>query len=180
MIYVFLAPGFEEIEALATVDVLRRCGLEVTLTAVGNDMHVKGAHGMEITAEAHVDGVQPAAGDALVLPGGMPGALNLQNCQRLNELILGHAAQGGLVAAICAAPMVLGKLGLLAGKKATCYPGFEEHLQGATHTTGMVAEDGNTITGRGPAAAIDFACAIAARYVGLPGVAEVRHGMLFE
>ena len=84
MIYVFLAQGFEEIEALATVDVLRRCGLDVTLTAVGDALNVKGAHQMEVTADAHINDIEPSGGDALVLPGGMPGSLNLLKCHLMH------------------------------------------------------------------------------------------------
>lgn len=180
MIYVFLANGFEEIEALATVDVLRRCGLDVKLTAVGDDIRVKGAHQMEVTADTHINEIEPATGDALVLPGGMPGSLNLLKCERLRELLVAHNGHNGLIAAICAAPMVLGDLGLLEGRKATCYPSFEKYLHGATPLTEMVVKDGHFITGKGPAAAVDFGCAIAENFVGGQAVTEVRQGMLFE
>ena len=180
MIYVFLAQGFEEIEALATVDVLRRCGLEVTLTAVGDALNVKGAHQMEVTADAHINDIEPSGGDALVLPGGMPGSLNLLKCHRLRDMLTAHNGREGLVAAICAAPMVLGDLGILAGRKATCYPGCEDRLIDATHVAELVVEDGHIITGRGPAAAVEFGCAIASRFVGAQAVTEVRKGMLFE
>lgn len=179
MIYLFLAPGFEEIEALATVDVLRRCGLQVVMTAVSDELCVAGAHGMGVTADANINEITPTAADALVLPGGMPGSLNLMQCHRLRNLLISHAGEQGVTAAICAAPFVLGELGLLAGRAATCYPGFEGKLKDALVRTDMVVEDGHFITGRGPAAAIDFAFTIAARFVAPETIAEVRSGMLF-
>lgn len=179
MVYLFLANGFEEIEALATVDVLRRCGLQVVMTSVSDELCVEGAHGVRVMADAGIKSVAPSEADAMVLPGGMPGALNLMKCHLLCDMLVGHAGRQGVTAAICAAPFVLGELGLLAGRKATCYPGFEDKLKNAVVCPQMVVEDGHVITGRGPAAAIDFAFAIAARFVDAATIAEVRSGMLF-
>ena len=167
MVYLFLANGFEEIEALATVDVLRRCGLQVVMTSVSDELCVEGAHGVRVMADAGIKSVAPSEADAMVLPGGMPGALNLMKCHLLCDMLVGHA------------PFVLGELGLLAGRKATCYPGFEDKLKNAVVCPQMVVEDGHVITGRGPAAAIDFAFAIASRFVDAVTIAEVRSGMLF-
>ena len=179
MIYLFLANGFEEIEALATVDVLRRCSLETKTVSIGSSKNVDGAHGMIVCADLLFSEISENSADALVLPGGMPGADNLSKHDELACLLKEQNAKGKLIAAICAAPMVLGKLGLLDGRKATCYPGFESYLKGATPTGNMVEIDGNIITGKGPAAAIPFATAIASRFVDGKKVKEVLEGMLF-
>lgn len=179
MIYLFLADGFEEIEALATLDVLRRCGLKVTTVSNTNRPVVMGAHSTPVTADSLFDDVDTTDADALILPGGMPGAKNLlENAVLRDKLVAQHSA-GKLVAAICAAPMVLGQHGLLVGRRATCYPGFEAQLTGADVVAEYVVEDGNVITGKGPAAAVDFGFAIAARFVPAEVVAQVRAGMLF-
>ena len=180
MIYLFLAPGFEEIEALATVDVLRRCGLQVVMTAVSDELCVAGAHGMGVTADANINEIAPTAADALVLPGGMPGSLNLMQCHRLRDLLISHAGEQGVTAAICAAPLVLGHLGLLVGRKATCYPGVEPELTGATCTGAMVEVDGNIITGKGPAAAFEFGYTLVEQLKSPEATLLLRDGMLYS
>lgn len=180
MIYLFLADGFEEIEALATLDVLRRCGLDVTTVSINPTLQATGAHGVAVTADATFDSANYQEAQAIVLPGGMPGARNLLDHSGLRKVLLAQNARQGVVAAICAAPMVLGQNDLLNGRKATCYPGFEGMLTGATVESKLVVEDGHIITGRGPAAAIPFGCAIAARFVAPNVVADVLKGMLFE
>ena len=179
MIYVFLANGFEEVEALAPLDLLRRAGKQVTTVGIGGE-EIQGAHGVTVRADIPDAMFRDSAPEAILLPGGMPGSLNLLKCHRLRDMLTAHNGREGLVAAICAAPMVLGDLGILAGRKATCYPGFEDRLIDATHVAKLVVEDGHIITGRGPAAAVDFGCAIASRFVGAQAVTEVRKGMLFE
>lgn len=179
MIYLFLANGFEEIEALATLDVLRRCGLQVTTVSVHTGVNVTAAHGLTVQAEKLFAEVDLEGAEALVLPGGMPGAQNLLEHEGLRAALCAQHARGGLVAAICAAPMVLGQHGLLAGRTATCYPGFEPKLTDAKVCADYVVADGNVITGKGPAAAVEFAFTIAGRFVPQSKIAEVRAGMLF-
>ena len=179
MIHIFLADGFEEIEALATVDVLRRCGLTVTMVSATGTRLIHGAHQIPVMADSVFRKNELVDSEALILPGGMPGAKNLLDHEGLRKLLVAHNEEKRLIAAICAAPMVLGQHGLLQGRRATCYPGFENQLTGATVLSDYVVEDGNIITGKGPAAAVDFACAIAARFVSAARVEEVRKGMLF-
>ncbi len=181
MIHLFLTDGFEEIEAITTLDILRRCGLQVQTISLMGPRLIRGAHGIPLTADDRFQRNQLMSGsDALILPGGMPGAKNLLRHEGLRKVITTNAENGTLIAAICAAPMVLGENRLLEGRRATCYPGFENHLIGAEYVDAPVVEDGNFITGRGPAAAAEFAFAIAARFVDAEEVAAVRQGMLFE
>lgn len=161
MVYLFLAIGFEMIEALTPVDLLRRAGIEVRTVAIGEKQKVKSSHDVKVKADIMLSEVDWDAADALILPGGMPGTKNLAECKLLMDKVCEKAAEGKLVAAICAAPaLTLGELGLLEGKKATCFPGMEEHLKGACHTLETVAVDGNIITSRGMGTAIDFGLAI--------------------
>ena len=180
MLYIFLAPGFEDIEALAPADILRRCQLDVTLVSCGPTLEVTSAHDITVRCDQMFDDVDFSDVDALVLPGGWPGAKNLFEHEGLREVLLSHCRRGGLTCAICAAPMVLGENGLLKGRRATCYPGFEENLRGADVTAEPVVEDGNIITGRGPGAAMAFGYAIAARFVGSDVVRRLQEGMIYN
>ncbi|MDD5953294.1 MAG: DJ-1/PfpI family protein [Oscillospiraceae bacterium] len=158
MIAVFLANGFEEMEALATVDILRRAQCDVKTVAVGTaDNRVTGSHSITVEADLRENALVLEELEAVVLPGGMPGTLNLDASETV-QAALAHCIQSGKVtAAICAAPSVLGKKGYLNGKHATVYPGFETELEGATlEPEVLVVKDGTIITGKGPAAAIDF------------------------
>ena len=179
-VYVFLADGFEEIEALATVDVLRRAGVKVTTVSINPTEMVNGAHGIPVVADALFADCSYNEADMLVLPGGMPGAANLDAHEGLRAAISAHAEAGKWLAAICAAPMVYGHMGLLNGKKATCYPGFEGELAGAIYTAAPVEKDGNIITGKGPAVVLPFAYALAEALVGEEVVAQVKAGMLYN
>lgn len=179
MINLFLATGFEEIEALGTADILRRAGLNLQLVSVTGDLTVAGAHGMNIVADALFEDVDFFEADMLILPGGMPGAANLAANSDLCERLRDHVYLGRPVAAICAAPFVLGRLGLLDGKRATCYPGFEETLEGATYTGDLWTIDGNIITGEGPAAAFPYAYSLLALLVSEEKAAEVAEGMRY-
>lgn len=177
---VFLAPGFEEIEAVAPIDIMRRAGMEVVSVAVTADGSeaVEGAHGVPYVADVHIEDL-PAELDAdwLVLPGGMPGASNLYENERM-AAILKYAKCG--IAAICASPaVVLGQLGLLDGKSATCYPGFEELCVGAEMTGAPVVSEPGLITAKGPAFAMDFGLAIVTAALGEEKSDEVARGMLF-
>ena len=161
--YVFLAEGFEEIEALTPVDILRRGGVDVKFVAIGDSLQVTGANGITIMADMTFDADVIEGADLLVCPGGMPGASNLAACEPLGALLRSQAASGRLVAAICAAPAVtLAPLGILEGKNATCYPGFEDLLEsnGACHKAERVVRDGNIITANGPSSAFPFALAL--------------------
>jgi len=178
MVYVFLANGFEEIEALCVVDFLRRCGIEVCTAAVGGEKVVTGAHGISVVADCLLDEANEAHGDAFVLPGGLPGADNLQADASLKALLQSAAAHGKIIGAICAAPKVLGAFGLLQGRRATCYPGFEEELIGAQPEKAPVVRDGHIITSRGVATAPAFAFALAESLGADPR--KVRTGMLFD
>lgn len=179
-IFVFFADGFEDIEALGTVDILRRAGLQVTTVSVMGDPIVRSAHGVPVVCDEVFEKGDYHSAGMLVLPGGMPGAANLAAHKGLAELIRRHVAAGKPYAAICAAPMVYGKLGLLNGKKATCYPGFEHYLEGADYTAALVETDGDLITGKGPGATFAFALAIVRRFCGEAKVDELRQGMFIS
>ncbi len=179
-IFVFLATGFEEIEALTPIDVLRRAGLNVQTVSVMDELIVSGAHGVPVVADKMFADIHPEDAEMILLPGGLPGATNLDAHPGLSEMILSFAAEGKPLAAICAAPLVLGNRGLLEGKKATCYPGFETYLTGAAYTANLVEVDGNFITGKGPGAAMEFAFAIVEKYCGAAMVQELKQGMMIE
>lgn len=148
MIYAFLADGFEEIEAITPIDILRRSGLCVKTVGVTGPV-VCGAHDICVRADITMNEVDITEAELLFLPGGMPGTVNLQNCKELEKLILEANEKKIYIAAICAAPMILGELELLCGKKATCFPGFEEHLIGAEAEGESVVVADNIITARG-------------------------------
>lgn len=179
-VLLFLADGFEEIEALATVDVLRRAGVQVTTVSINPTEIVTGAHSIPVVADVLFADCTLAEADMLILPGGMPGAANLDAHEGLRAAISAHAEAGKWLASICAAPMVYGHMGLLNGKKATCYPGYEGELAGVTYTATPVEKDGNIITGKGPAVVLPFAYALAEVLVGEEVVAQVKAGMLYN
>lgn len=156
MIATLLANGFEEIEALTPVDVLRRAGLDVKTCSIG-EREVMGAHGIRVLADLTEDELDISKVNMLILPGGMPGATNLDASPLTDTLINEVTSKGGRLAAICAAPLVLGRRGLLKGKRATCYPGFEDELLGATATGEGVVTDGNITTAKGMGVALEFA-----------------------
>lgn len=179
MVYVFLANGFEEIEALSVVDILRRAEIETKTVGV-TGKEITGTHGITVKADITVEDVDKNDIDAVVLPGGMPGAVNLKNSAEVEQLLLLCVGSGKVTAAICAAPLVLGNLGLLENKTATCYPGFEEELKGAKILRQNVCVDGNIITASGPAAANEFAFALVDKLKNSTASAKIRKGMLFE
>ena len=157
MVAVLLADGFEEIEALTPVDMLRRADIKTVTASVGTDTTVRGAHGITVTADTLADGLVGSDIDMLVLPGGMPGALNLDASRTVDRLIREVCDGGGRLAAICAAPLILGRRGLLDGKRAVCYPGFEGELVGAEILDAPVVTDGLITTAKGMGAALAFA-----------------------
>ena len=176
MIPVFLANGFEEIEALATVDLLRRAGVEVVTVGVGSKMPV-GAHGIAVCADIEEDKLALSTIDGVVLPGGMPGTTNLEASAVVLATIAYAAEHGMLLAAICAAPSVLGHGGYLCGKKATCYPGFESELIDAILCDDGVVTDGNIITASGAGVAVDFALELVRYLVSAETADAIRGGI---
>ena len=180
MIYVFLATGFEDIEALAPIDILRRASLPVRTVSITGTHVVESAHGVGVQADMLLEEVDFGTAQMIVLPGGLPGSINLDQCQPLTAAILKHSEQGKPLAAICAAPQVYGHLGILRGKRATCYPGVESQLEGAMYTGAIVEQDGNIITGKGPAAAFEFGYVIADFFLGEGFSAGLREGMMYN
>lgn len=155
---VLFAEGFEEVEALTVVDLLRRAEVRVTLAAVSEELEVTGANGITVKADTFFKDVKLADLDLLVLPGGMPGTTNLERCETVRDAIASLSSKGQLIAAICAAPAILlGKAGYLKGRKATCYPGMESFLEGALAVQEPVVRDGSFITSRGIGTAVQFA-----------------------
>lgn len=179
MVYEFLATGFEEVEALAPVDILRRGGVEIKTVSITGQLIVESAHGVGIRADVLFEDIDPTSADLLMLPGGLPGATNLNEHEGLRRALMAQNERGGRIAAICAAPLVLGGLGLLEGKKATCYPGFEKYMTGATYTADLCTVDGNITTGRGPAAVLPYSYALLEQFVGAEAAKQVRDGMIY-
>ena len=162
MIYVFLANGFEEVEALTPVDILRRCELEVCTVGVGGSQVVQGSHGIVVAADAEDSDIKIGdETDMIILPGGMPGTLNLEKSPYVQKAIDFCVENDKYVAAICAAPSILGHKGLLKGKTATCFPGFENELLEADVSGELVCVDGKIITAKGAGAAMKFALKLA-------------------
>lgn len=156
-VFVFLADGFEEIEGLTVVDILRRAGQTVTTVSVMGEKEITGAHAIEVKADAVFEETDFSDADMLVLPGGMPGTNYLAAHKELGKLLQQKTEEGKYIAAICAAPSVLGGLGILDGRKACCYPGFEGKLGSAEAVSDPVTRDGQVITSRGMGTAIPFA-----------------------
>ena len=176
-VIVFLAEGFEETEALSVIDILRRAEIPVTSVSVEKDKMVKGAHDVPVQADMLFDDVDFDKYDMIVMPGGMPGAKNLKEHEGVRKQVTAFV-KDKQVGAICAAPMVLGSLGLLDGKRVTCYPGFEPELIGATVTGEAVTVDGNIITGKGPALAMKFSLQIVETLAGKAMRDEVSNALL--
>lgn len=161
-IAIYLAEGFEETEAIAIIDILRRAEFEVNIISITNSLEVTGAHNIIVRADVLFGNTDYNYNtvDMIILPGGMPGTRNLQAHQGLRSKILEFYKQNKYLGAICAAPLIFGDLGILKNKKATCYPGFEEELTGAEITGREVEQSGKIITGKGVGVAIDFALKI--------------------
>lgn len=178
--YEFLADGFEEIEALAPVDILRRAGVEVTTVSISGSTTVESAHGIKVVADATFDEADLGDADLLLIPGGMPGAKNIDEHEGVRRAVAKHAAAGRLTGAICAGPMVLGHLGLLRGRRATCYPGFEDQLDGAEYTAAQATIDGNIVTGKGPGATLNYAFLIVEVMCGSRVAETLKEQMMYE
>jgi 4-methyl-5(b-hydroxyethyl)-thiazole monophosphate biosynthesis len=174
-----LADGFEEMEAVTIVDILRRAGVDVVTAGLRMGL-VKASRGMAIAPDMALDEALKREYDIIVLPGGLPGATNLEADARINDLLKKMANSGKFTGAICAAPVVLAKAGLLAGKKATSYPGFLDKMQlpGVTYTGDAVTRDGKVVTSRGPGTAIDFSLEIVDMLCGKETRDKVEAGLV--
>ena len=148
-IWTFLAEGFEEVEALTVVDILKRAKFEVTMVSISEDLFVTSSHNVVVKADKKISELESELPDVIFLPGGMPGTLNLGEHEGLKDLILKAMEQDKIMAAVCAAPSVYGQMGLLKGRKATCYPGFEDKLLGAEYQAEQVVVDGKFVTSQG-------------------------------
>lgn len=180
MVYVFLAGGFEEIEALTVIDLLRRADIQVKAVSVMEDKMVYGAHGVGVEADIlFKEGLYDKCA-MLILPGGMPGTENLCNHRALNEELKEFYAAGKPLAAICAAPMVLARAGILKGHRATIYDEMEQELCGAEYSSEKVVVSGNIITSKGPGTAIDFALSIIEYLKGRQKSAEIASQLLYQ
>lgn len=178
-IAVFFANGYEEIEALTVVDLTRRAGIETWMVSVTEERKVTGSHGIEVSMDKILKEVNFEEVDMIVLPGGMPGTLNLEACGPLMEKVKEFDKAGKYISAICAAPTVFGHLGLLNGKKACCYPGMEDGLEGAEVCYDSTAAEGHILTSRGMGTAIDFGLRIIARFQGEEAANEMAKKIVY-
>ena len=176
---IILADGFEEIEAITCVDVLRRAGVQ-TKTLALKDTRVKGANGVIVEADTLLSDEQGTLFDMLVLPGGLPGAEHLRDDDRVIDMLLRHQEAGKYTSAICAAPIALAKAGILKNKKATCYPGFEKDLSDAQHVDSRVVVDGKVVTSKGPGTSLEFALALVNELKGSQVTDELTSGMIVK
>lgn len=179
MVYLFLANGFEECEALAPLDILRRGGVQVVTVGVDGEF-ITGAHNITVKADIlDKDIILNDNLDAVILPGGMPGTTNLENSEIVKEAVTFANSNNKIVCAICAAPKILGNMGLLKGKNATCFPGFEEELEGAVLSTDYVVKDGNIITAKGAGVAFEFGFQILSELKGTDTSKALKSQMQF-
>lgn len=176
---IFLADGFEEIEGLTVVDLLRRSEIHIDMVSIMKKKEINGAHGIQIMADCLFEEENFEDIDMLVLPGGMPGTLNLEAHKELNQLLISFAKSKKKIAAICAAPRVLGDLGILKGKRAVCYPGNEARLVGATVSEEKVMIDDNIITSRGLGTAIEFSLAIIETLKGPEEAERIKKAIIY-
>jgi protein deglycase len=179
-IFIHLAEGFEEIEAVTTIDVLRRALLNVVTVSVSGDRLVKGSHQIGLMADLLFEEVDYSLGNMIILPGGMPGTKNLNEHEGLKNQILNYYEDDKYLAAICAAPIVFGNLGILRSKKAVCYPGYENNLSGADIQSVPIITDGKIITGRGAGVALSFSFEIVRILKGEEQVSLLRKAMIVE
>ena len=176
--FIFLAEGFEEIEALTVIDVMRRAGMDIKSVSITDSKLVAGAHGITVETDLTFKEADFADSEWLICPGGMPGASNLHSFNALSDLLRVHK---GKIAAICAAPTVLGQLGLLQGRQAVCYPGMEDGLTGASVPAGeRVVVDGTVITGQAAGSSLDFGLTLIETLLGRDKAEEVRQGVCYR
>lgn len=182
MVYMFLAEGFEEIEALCPLDLMRRAGIEVSTVGIGG-ADIRGAHGITVKADmtdSELDALADKSCDMIFLPGGMPGTLNLAASSTVREAIDRAVKDDSYIAAICAAPSILGDIGLLRGKEAVCYPGFEDRLTGAVISKKRVVLDGRYLTAAGMGAALNMGLKIVEIFCGAEKAAALRHAVIAD
>ncbi len=179
MVYMFLANGFEEIEALCPLDLLRRAGVQVTTVGIGGE-EITGSHGITVRADIPDTMYRDSTPEMVILPGGMPGTKHLDASRTVEQALRAAAKSNAYLAAICAAPMVLGKRGYLNGKRAICFPGFEEFLEGATVADERVVTDGRIITGAGMGVALEFGLALVSALKGKSVADELRRAVLAD
>jgi 4-methyl-5(b-hydroxyethyl)-thiazole monophosphate biosynthesis len=179
-VYVFFANGTEEIEGLTVIDLLRRAGIKVESVSIEENLEVMGSHEILIKTDRGFSDIVFDDADMLVIPGGMPGTMNLLACQELQKLINEFHQEGKMLAAICAAPIVLGASGVLKGKRATCYPGYEDRLVGASYVDQPVVCDGNIITSRGLGTAIEFSLAIIEHFCGSEKAEQIGKAIIYN
>ena len=177
--FVFLANGFEEVEAITPIDLLRRADIDVTTVSISENKEVIGAHNVSFIADVLINEADFSDIDLLLLPGGMPGTTNLNACEELKRLIKKHVLESKLIAAICAAPIILGQMSLLEGEKAVCYPSFENQLLGADVQYNKVQKSNNIITARGAGCAIEFSLAIIEALCGKSKSDEIAKSIIF-
>ena len=177
---VFFAEGFEEIEALTVVDLTRRAGIETKMISVTGENRVTGSHGITVTMDQRLEEVDFQQLEMLVLPGGMPGTLNLKGCTSLTEQVKSFEKEGKYIAAICAAPTIFGSLGLLKGRKASCYPGMEEQLEGAEIVYDPYVVSEKVITSRGMGTAIEFGLCIIAELKGREAAEQLSKAIVYK
>ncbi len=178
MLYMFLAEGFEETEAIGCLDIIKRAGIDIKTVSIYDDVRVTGSHGISVLSDITIAEAEILETDGIILPGGMPGTLNLESCETVCEFIRYCSENGKMLAAICAAPMIYGKMGLLKGKRATCYPGFEKDLEDCEVTGDFVTACDNFITGKGAGASMLFGAAIVNYFIEGKGdtlLKEVQH-----
>lgn len=179
-VYEFISNGTEEVEALIPVDVLRRADVDVCIVSTTGNLEVTTAHNVRIIADALIEDIADFSdADLLMIPGGLPGAENLCNHPLVREAIQKQYNAGKLVSAICAGPMIFGSLGISKGKRCTCYPGFEDYLDGATYTGELVTVDGNVVTGEGPAATFPYAYTLCEMLCGKTVSKSLQDGMMY-
>jgi len=179
MVYMFFADGFEELEAVAPVDVLRRAGAKLVTVSIGKDKAVTGRNGITLVCDATIDEIGED-GDMLILPGGMPGVTNLASCEKLVNMLKKAYADGKYIGAICAAPSILGELGMVKGRCAAVYPGMEDTLKGASKVETGVCVDGNVITATAAGFATQFGLALASALCGEDKAKSVADGIVFR
>jgi protein deglycase len=180
MVYLHLAEGFEEIEAVTVVDILRRAGVSVQTVGMGTELEVTGGHGISVNADLVFEQAEYDSCEMMIFPGGMPGTTNLLNHRELMETMVRFASSGKPVAAICAAPMLFGQTGLVAGKRATIFPGMEDELKGAVVSSDRVVMDGNIITSKGPGTAMEFALALVGILKGQEIQDKLKGGLILK
>ena len=180
MVYMFLANGFEEVEALCPLDLLRRAGVEVTTVGINGAEHVQGSHGICVQTDIPDTMFRDSKPEMIILPGGMPGSKNLDESRIVDAALRAASASGAYLAAICAAPMVLGHRGYLKNKNAICFPGFESELEGAVLSDKRVVRDGKVITAAGMGVALEFGLELVAALKGQTVADDLRRAVLAD